>query len=272
MNSLVTKHLDSDLGDVVYDVYRNPEATEVNLFIHGLGYNRFWFSDHLETYDLKRYSWIIPDLIGHGDSVKPDDTSAYSMENQAECLYDILLQEEVHRVRIIAHSMGGPIAISLLELLETNEEVVATLLLYLEGNLDEGDAFFSSKVASMPFQEYAQKFESWCQSTLEQTEDESMRSWIQGIKQAGPLTIWASSKDLVAVSKTDNLLPRLFQAFDGPMYFIYGADNKGDYSSENLVRESGESIIYVPDAGHAMHEDNPTGFWDLVTQLIEKHS
>ncbi len=272
MNNLVTKHIDSDFGEVVYDFYRHPEEPEVNLFIHGLGYNRYWFSEHLQTYDLKRYSWIVTDLIGHGDSVKPEDTSAYSMENQAECLYDILLEEKVDQVRIIAHSMGGPIAISLLEQMESSSAVTATLLLYLEGNLDEGDAFFSSKVASMPLEEYKQKFESWCRRALEQTEDQSMKSWIHGIKQAGPFTIWASSKDLVAVSKTDNLLPRLFDVFDGPMYFVFGGENAGKYTSEKLVKESGESILYVPNAGHAMHEDNPTGFWSLVFRLIEKHS
>ncbi|MFO7836850.1 MAG: alpha/beta hydrolase [Candidatus Thorarchaeota archaeon] len=272
MSNLATKQVPSDFGDVVYYSYYNPKAPEVNLYIHGLGYCRSWFPRHFDAYDLNRYSWIVPDLIGHGDSARPDDPSAYTMESQAEYLLDILLEENVNRIRILAHSMGGPIAISLLEQLENNGSIKPMLLLYLEGNLDAGDTFFSSKVVSMPLEKYRQKFEHWCQKIQDETEDESMKSWVRALESAGPFTIWASSNDLVTVSKTDNLLPRLFDVFDGPMYFVFGGENAGKYTSEKLVKESGEQILYVPNAGHAMHEDNPTGFWSIVFRLIEKHS
>lgn len=243
----------------------------MNLYIHGLGYNRKWFREHFRRFELFQCSWIVPDLMGHGNSSKPKEVMAYSMQNQAEYLLSILQEESVSKVRIIAHSMGGAIAVSLIELLNwlDSPQMDPVLVLYLEGNLDSGDAFFSSKVARMPLEKYQENFEPWCKGVLETTQQDSMRSWVRGLYEAGSFTVWASSKDLVTVSNQNTLLERLTHNFQGPIYFIYGEKNKGTYSSEELVKQNDLPLLYVPKAGHAMHEENPSAFWKLVLHLIE---
>ena len=90
MTSLVTKRLETDFGTLVYYFYRNPLQPMFNLYIHALGDSRKWFLKHFSTYSLDRFSWIVPDLLGHGDSSKSNDVKAYTMDQQAKYLATIL--------------------------------------------------------------------------------------------------------------------------------------------------------------------------------------
>ena len=272
MTSLVTKSLETDFGTIVYYAHTNPRQPMVNLYIHGLGDGRKWFLKHFTTYSLDRFSWIIPDLLGHGDSSKSDETEAYTMEQQAKYLIAILEKERVKQLSLLAHSMGGPIAVSLIELLSHQSVTITNprLLLYLEGNLDAGDAFFSSMFAEMSFSEFKQEFESICSKVLGDSEEEYMIDYISAFRKAGPFTIWASSKDLAPISVKGNLLNRLLAHRDFPCHFIFGENNRGVYSSEKLVRDAQLPLLFIPNAGHGLHTENPSYFWAIVGELIQK--
>lgn len=90
--------------------------------------------------------WLIPDLIGHGDSDVSADTWAYKMESQAAAVLEMLRREGTKRCSIVAHSMGGPVAVSLVELC-AEAGIGVDLLFYCEGNLDKGDCFHALALA-----------------------------------------------------------------------------------------------------------------------------
>jgi len=272
MTSLVTKYLKTEFGKIVYYFHQNSLQPTVNLYIHGLGDSRKWFLKHFSMYSLDRFSWIVPDLLGHGESSKIDQAEAYTMEQQAKNLISLLEQEQVKQFSILAHSMGGPIAISLIELLACHKEPIAIpeLLLYLEGNLDAGDAFFSSLIAKKTFSEFEQEFESICSKILDDSKEEHMVDYVAAFREAGPFTLWASSKDLAPISAGGNLLNRLLALRNLSSHFIFGEKNKGVFSSEKLVREAQLPILYIPDAGHGLHTENPSYFWETIGKLIQK--
>lgn len=274
MKRLVTKILETKLGSIEYYAYMNPAQPIVNLYIHGLGDSRNWFSKHFTTYSLDRFSWIVPDLLGHGNSTKSDKVEAYTMNQQAEFLVSILEKERVEQVVILAHSMGGAIAVELIELLAHHRVSFAKpiLLLYLEGNLDAGDAFFSSMFAEMYFQDFEQEFESICNKILGDSKEEHMIDYVSAFRKAGPFTIWASSKDLAPISTKGNLLNRLLAHCDFTCYFIFGERNRGVLSSEKLVRDAQLPLLFISDAGHSLHTENPTYFWEVVGELIQKEN
>lgn len=273
MISLWTKYLETDFGTIAYYFYRNPTQAIVNLYIHGLGDNRKWFLKHFKTYSLDRFSWIVPDLLGHGDSSKSDEVNAYTMEQQAEYLAAILEKEQIKDFSILAHSMGGPIAISLIELLARRKTIRSTprLLFYLEGNLDAGDALLSSRVAEMNLLDFEQRFESWCDGILGDSEEEFLVEYVAAVREAGPFTIWASCRDLVPVSMRGDLLSRLLAHLDFSVYFIFGEKNRGLYSSERMVRETQLPLLFIPKAGHGLHTENPSYFWKTVCELVQKN-
>lgn len=78
-------------GDEAAMHYRRLGSTDSSLKIlclHGLGSNSATFNppQHL----LNRAGFIIPDLLGHGDSSKPSLEGAYAMRAQAETVMQVL--------------------------------------------------------------------------------------------------------------------------------------------------------------------------------------
>ena len=270
MARLEDKQFSTEFGNIAYYWFESKAQSRFNLFIHGLGGNRKWFPNDFETYGLEKYSWIFPDLMGHGDSQENRIPETYTMEKQAEFILRLLQYEGIDEISILAHSMGGPVAISLIEKLVADKDMkikVATLL-YLEGNLDAGDAFTSSRINSIPIEEFEAGFDSWCESILTQSQDPPLLEWVDGLREAGPYVLWESSKDCAYLSERGDLLDRLQINLEFPVHFIFGEKNKGQFSSENLVKDAGLPIHFIPDAGHAMFRDNPVAFWGLVKKLL----
>ncbi len=252
MLGITAKTVTTIYGDLSY--YRlksekNHKNSDI-LFIHGLGGDKSWFLEQCEHFSLEKYSWIVPDLLGYGSSAKPREKYAYFMDQQAKYLVKVLKEEQVKSIIILAHSMGGPIAISLIEQLKEQDEIKIRGLLYLEGNLDINDAFFSSEIANKSFDEFESQFEPWTEYV-----------------EAYP--VWASSLDLVNVSDSNQLLIRLQRCLTFPVHFIFGEKNKGRFTSEKLVEESGLSLKFIPNTGHFMHMENPSDFWNLVIDIIQ---
>ncbi|MGD2073233.1 MAG: alpha/beta fold hydrolase, partial [Candidatus Thorarchaeota archaeon] len=149
MSTLVSKQFSTEYGDIFYYWFQSDEQLKYNVFIHGLGGNRKWFPSDFKTFKLSKHSWIVPDLMGYGDSSKKRIPEAYTMDKQADFVLSVLEEERVEEISILAHSMGGPISISLIEKLVAKKEqkINVAVLLYLEGNLDSGDAFTSSRIS-----------------------------------------------------------------------------------------------------------------------------
>ena len=181
------------------------------------------------------------------------------MENQANMLKALVIEEDVKRLVILAHSMGGPIAVSLIESLAHKTDIALLSLIYLEGNLDTNDAYLSGKFAAHTFEEYTQVF----QKRLENIEQKDPDLY-ETTKAVGPFPFWASSVDLVEVSRSNELLPRILEHEDLSLHFIFGEGNRGRFSSEDLVKRAGLPPSYIPDAGHMMYLDNPTDFWPVI--------
>lgn len=233
------------------------------LLIHGLGGSKEDFISIFEYPDLTTYNILFPDLVGHGDSSKPSNYS-YSMADQANILYQLLEALCIKsNILLIAHSMGGPIAISLAELL--GNRVVG--MIYAEGNIDEDDCFFSKTIIDS-FSSEDWKDRGFNQFLLEFQNNPEMTAYATNFAKAGPVTIYRSSRDLYKVSKEDTLLTRLVQ-LSIPILGIYGAKNKGKFSSE-IKLLSKYPIRFIPDAGHDMIRDNPEFFYQILIDYLKQ--
>jgi len=230
------------------------------VFIHGLGADKGWFEGHHRWHDLSFCDWIVPDLLGHGSSARPTEPAAYRMEAQAGVLVDLLRAERVRRVLLIAHSMGGPIALRMAELLRDHAAPAISGLVYAEGNIDENDAFMSGQVAEQSWEQFSAG--GWDRLVQDLSGDPSLESYLRTLKAAGSRTVHASSLSLVPHSRRAITVP-LIESLPAPKLFLFGERNRGRFTSEATARGLGE-VRYVPGAGHAMHLDNPAGFWELT--------
>ncbi|MBY8992479.1 MAG: alpha/beta hydrolase [Candidatus Lokiarchaeota archaeon] len=274
MAEIITKTFQSKGGKLVYHklVGKNKDLTII--YIHGLApisslYIEM-FADQYHEFSLSEYSFLIPNLIGFGESEKPDNLEVYTMENQGHYLHDLLLSENVHNVIIIAISMGGPVAISLIDKIKNqkDEDIKVKGLFYLEGNLDKNDTFFSSRITKYPFEQFKEHFDLWIDDLIKRSNKENVE-FLEGYRALGPYSVWGSAYDIVILSESNKLLPHLMQLSDFPMYFVFGEKNKGRFTSESLVKKANLPIIYIPNAGHAMRHDNPEDFWKVIKKLLK---
>ncbi len=257
---------------ISYFKYTNDSTSKTVLFIHGLGLNKEFFRTHLDQYHLNDYSWIVPDLLGHGLSNKYLSLFPYTMRFQAEQILQILLHEDIHDLIIVSHSMGSPVAYYLLEsifelnTIKTKEEFSLNVLLYVsvEGNVDENDAFFSGKIVANSWQDFSR---SNFQGIITDIKEKDSK-YYETVKYCKAWDLYACSLDLVKISKAEITLPLIERIKNSiPVKILYGEKNKGVFTSENVL-QTYFTIDYIPDSGHNMLADNPEGFWKLIMHFI----
>ncbi len=88
----------------------DPEAPPV-LFLHGWGASAYYYRKLLPAVVHAGYRVIAMDLRGHGGSDKPMDEALYTADAMAAHVEGVLDGVGVGRVSIVAHSLGGGVAL-----------------------------------------------------------------------------------------------------------------------------------------------------------------
>jgi pimeloyl-ACP methyl ester carboxylesterase len=239
------------------------EKNKTILFIHGLGSRKNDFQKAINFPELTQYNLLSVDLLGHGNSAKPSEFD-YSMESQARIILELILKMNYHNnLIVVAHSMGGPIAIILAELLKKKPLGI----LYAEGNIDFSDCFGSNAIIS------SGSLDDWLEKNYQKTVAQMLEqmgtkpdSYANSFKQADAKAIYLSAKNLVKISKDGKLLTRLV-SLDVPVMPIYGELNKGKFTSEQKIAKK-FTIKYISNAGHDMMLSNPKKFYESISTFI----
>jgi 3-oxoadipate enol-lactonase len=83
----------------------DPKAPGL-LLLHGIGGAKEDFAHHLDALS-ERHRVVTFDHRGHGESDKPDDDRAYSLDRMAVDTACVADAHDLHELRILGHSMGG---------------------------------------------------------------------------------------------------------------------------------------------------------------------
>jgi pimeloyl-ACP methyl ester carboxylesterase len=127
--------------------YRRAGTGEPILLIHGLaGSSRTW--DHVIPCLTPRHDVIAPDLLGHGESAKPQGD--YSLGAFASGLRDFLSVLDVPSVTIVGHSFGGGVA---MQLAYQHPHLVDRLVLVGSGGLGR-EVSWLLRLLTLPGAEY----------------------------------------------------------------------------------------------------------------------
>lgn len=109
MTNLASSKISTSIGTI--NTVRCGFGEQAVLLLHGWPQNhREWLPmiGHLEQ---SKFDFILPDLPGFGDSIKP--MSGYDVKAQADVLLEVLNTLQIDTVHIVAHDIGGPIALAL---------------------------------------------------------------------------------------------------------------------------------------------------------------
>lgn len=224
-------------------------------FVHGLGCSKDSFHHFWNRSDFDDYSVLAPDLVGFGDSAKSESFS-YTMEAQARICAEILTKFSDKNLHIIAHSMGGAVALLL------PDEILngAKTFVNVEGNLIGADCGIASrKIISVS----PAVFES---DILPELRDKfnSLGEGYAAMDSASAYALYQSAESLVAWSDSNKLL-EVFLALPCRKAYFYGEEN-----AEHLTVASVGDVpkVKIKQSGHFPMNDNPEDFYDELYKFV----
>ncbi len=255
-------HYQSEVGG--YLRYHDfPGHAPVRVFLHGLGAaSSADFPTIVAHPLLSGQRSILVDFFGFGLSDRPE-RFGYTLAEHAESVARLFRDLGIDGVQLIGHSMGGAIAITLAAL---HPELV-TRLVILEGNLDPGGADFSQSIAKQDERAFLTTGYAEALATVAEWAEQTpaLATYLGTMQATAPYALHRSAKSLVA--GTTPTMRERFVTLPIPRAYVFGERSLPDPDYEWLA-ERGITVATIPNAGHAMMDDNPDGCVRVLADLL----
>jgi len=230
----------------------------VCVYLHGLGSaSSADFPAIVRHPRLASYRALLVDLLGSGFSDRPD-LFPYTLEAHAAVVARLLDHLSLRGCHVVGHSFGGSVAIVLAA---SRPDLVADLVV-AESNLEFEDATLSRTVADQTEEAYVTaghaalvaEAEAWA------VENPAWADYPGTLRATDPAAMHRAAAALVAAS-----LGEAFFGLSLPRTYVFGALSL-PHHHEALLRAGGVPTAVVPDAGHGMPGENPSGFAQAVAE------
>jgi len=235
--------------------YLREAGPELLFLIHGLGCSKDSFHHLWNYHPFDNYSVMAVDLAGFGNSSKSRNFS-YTMEAQAQICAEILSEFSEKKLHIVAHSMGGAVALLLPhKVLERTETFVN-----VEGNLIAEDCDIAGrKIISVPPDIFAK-------NVLPEVHDLFKRfgHGYTAIDDTSADALYRSARSLTAWSDSKKLL-ELFLGLTCRKAYFYGEDNA---EHPTIASIGNVTKVMIKRSGHFPMNDNPEDFYGTLHQFV----
>ncbi|MFD0270355.1 alpha/beta fold hydrolase [Streptomyces sp. NPDC127106] len=227
-----------------------PGAEPARVYVHGLGATSpaYFTASAVHPLLAGRRSLLV-DLLGHGHSDRPEHFP-YTLEAHADALAAALDAAGVADSEVIAHSMGGAVAVVLAH---RHPRLVSRLVL-VDANLDPVPVVprttGSSGIASYTEEEFLAG--GWAE-----VRDRVGAHWWSTMRLAGRTALYRSAVHLAA-GTTPTMRELLLELKVPRTYLLPEAD--GPLAGAEALEAAGVAVVPVPDCGHTIMLDNPEGF------------
>ncbi|MET8895099.1 alpha/beta fold hydrolase [Streptomyces albogriseolus] len=227
-----------------------PGRDPARVYVHGLGATSpAYFTETAVHPLLAGRRSLLVDLLGHGHSDRPSAFS-YTLEDHADTLAAALRAARVAGAEVVAHSMGGSVAVVLAA---RHPELVSRLVL-VDANLDpltpERGALGSRGIAAYGEEEFLAG--GW-----REVRDLAGEHWWSTMRLAGLEALHRSATHLVR--GTTPTLRDLLLDLPVPRTFLY-PEADGPFPGAADLEAAGVRVVPVPDCGHNIMLDNPEAF------------
>lgn len=243
-------------------------TSDAIVFVHGLGSSKEAFSDAFRRQEFQPFTLLAIDLVGFGDSDKPDAFS-YAVKDQARILKKMIDQFGVGRFHLVGHSMGGIVGVELCEMMP--DRIMS--FINAEGNLTAQDATMSREIVKMGEEEFArggfERLKRDLRVEFERTGDRGGMLYLEALDKATARSVYQSSVSTVYESDHGCVLTR-FTRLAFYKCYLYGEKNKGKFATEKLLKQKGVPVFYISESGHAMMNDKPDEFYDCVLETVRQ--
>ncbi|QDQ16747.1 alpha/beta fold hydrolase [Streptomyces spectabilis] len=218
------------------------------VYVHGLGAASAPYHAHIAARsELAGRRSLFVDLPGHGLSDRPG-SFGYTLEEHADAVAAALDEADVRDAEIVAHSMGGSVAIVLAH---RRPDLVARLVL-TEANLDPYPPKTAGSSGIVDYEEDAFITEGYAR-VLEKVGP----AWAATMRLVDPRALHRSATGLARGTRPT--MRTMLMALSVERVFVQGALS-GDVPGGDDLEASGVRVVTVPDAGHNVMLDNPPAF------------
>ncbi|MFI9743003.1 alpha/beta fold hydrolase [Streptomyces sp. NPDC052494] len=234
-----------------------PGAEPTRLYLHGLGATSpvYWAAAAAHPLLTGRRSLLL-DLIGFGISDRPTDFD-YTLEAHADAVAAALEAADVTGAEVVAHSLGGAVAI----LLAARHPRLVSNLVLVDSVLDPAPAVpapGSSGITAYTEEEFLEY--GW-----ERTEERVGPVWWSTMRLAGREALYRTT-----VHRAQGTAPALREHLAGlsvPRACLHPAAD-GEPADAAGLRASGVTLRAIPDCGHNIMFDNPEAFAHAVADAL----
>jgi pimeloyl-ACP methyl ester carboxylesterase len=260
--------------------YRDEGSGEVLLLIHGMaGSSDAW--RELIPRLAKNYRVVAPDLLGHGQSVKP--RGDYSLGAFAVSLRDLLDELDITKATIVGHSLGGGVA---MQFLYQHPDYCERLILISSGGLGSdvgfilrllsapGAEFVLPVIAPSPVLKAGNKIGSWFTSSGMRNPRAS-EIWRAYSSFSDRPTRDAFLRTLRSVvdyrGQAVSALNRLHVRSELPTLAIWGEDDQiipVEHGHAAMTARPGGRLEVLPGVGHFAHVEAPNEVADIIEDFM----
>ncbi|MFD6431203.1 alpha/beta fold hydrolase [Streptomyces venezuelae] len=223
-------------------------AGPARIYVHGLGAASTVYHAHIAARpELVGRRTLFVDLPGHGLSDRPADFG-YSLADHADALAAVFDEAQVVGAEIIAHSMGGSVAI----VLAHRRPELVTRLVLTEANLDPHPPVTAGSSGIATYTE-----EDFIAGGHARVLEKVGPTWAATMRLADPLALHRSATGLVA--GTHPTMRRMLMELPVDRVYLQG-DASGELAGREELAAAGVRVVTVPGAGHNVMFDNADAF------------
>jgi pimeloyl-ACP methyl ester carboxylesterase len=235
-------------GDARMRWIETPGDEPTRVYVHGLGATAAaYFAGVAARPELAGHRSLFIDLLGFGLSDRPAEFG-YTLLDHADALARALDAAGVSAADVVAHSMGGAVAIVLAD---RRPDLVARLVL-IEANLDPMPPPAAGSVTIVSYDETAFRAGGFAE-----TLDRVGPVWAATMRLADPVGLHRTAVSLVR--GTTPTMRTLLEALPMPRTFLVGGRSGALAGRDSLVN-AGVEVVTIADAGHNVMLDAPAEF------------
>ncbi|GGW60291.1 MULTISPECIES: alpha/beta fold hydrolase [Streptomyces] len=226
-----------------------PGEEPARVYVHGLGAASAVYHAHVAARpELAGRRSLFVDLPGHGISDRPQDFG-YTLEEHADAVAAALDAAGVTGAELVAHSMGGSVAIVLAD---RRPDLVARLVV-TEANLD---AFPPSTAGSSGIASWTE--EEFVDGGHARVLEKVGPLWAATMRLADPRGLHRSAVGLRRGSEP--VMREILAGLDTIERVYLQGELSGPLDGAEALEAAGVRILTVPAAGHNAMFDNPDAF------------
>ncbi len=221
-----------------------------------------------------QFTTVLVDLVGHGRSAAPADPDAYSMQRCVAGLRSVLDALGAERVHLLGYSMGGRTALSFA--VASDRRVASVLAVGASGGLHddivrqerfEADRVLAQHILDIGIERFV---DEWMANPLFATQrrlGEAALGRARAERLRNRPTALAMS---LRGMGTGAMEPIDFEKIGAPVCFAVGAEDEKFRAIACEIQAHHPEVLVeiIPEAGHAVHLENPEGLARLAHRFF----